>query len=560
MKQYVSEIVNQNYQKWKGHDVVFISSPTGSGKTTFVLNELLEYVASKKMKLLYLVNRTLLKAQIEEKISVDIMHKLRKNKSLSEEDIKDLITVKTYQEIEELCKRKESISWGQGKFRYIVADEAHYFFTDSLFNPSTEISLNWIMDKRSGGDASIIFMSATIGRIKDYIIKKYCLQPFDSEQEGVSLVRGEEEINTQSVYHDYSCSADYSRISLKLLNTVSEIPSLIEGGGKWLIFVDDINKGYEIQRLLKEAEIENKFIQAKVKYSEEVIDEVQGIVKNENFTKQVLIATSVLDNGINIKDFSLRNLIIMADTFEEFMQMLGRKRVLDEEQEMEKFINVYILQRSKEEFKRKQQMLNQKMKFIYEKSHDEETPNILKKILENPQYHENASCLCYTWGEKIVLSHLSVEQCDYLYDFYDSIIKKFDVEGESAFVKEQVQWLGYTGEEQDQYVKKLMETIKEKICRILDTYVDKEMNKEMNLIMREELRENFIKLLKSCSEHESEEVKSLVVELKKASGVGKKNPRTIAEEKFNQIMEILKLKYKMEKPTGSIFKITKKEA
>ena len=59
--EYIAEKIGDNYQEWKNGDVVFISSPTGSGKTTFILKKLLPYLAEKGQRILYLVNRKALK-------------------------------------------------------------------------------------------------------------------------------------------------------------------------------------------------------------------------------------------------------------------------------------------------------------------------------------------------------------------------------------------------------------------------------------------------------------------------------------------------------------------
>lgn len=48
-----------------------------------------------------------------------------------------------------------------------------------------------------------------------------------------------------------------------------------------------------------------------------------------SFSQRVLIATKVLDNGINLKDPSLRHIVIEAYEKTTFLQMLGRKRQID---------------------------------------------------------------------------------------------------------------------------------------------------------------------------------------------------------------------------------------
>lgn len=47
-KVYVTDYVGDEYLQWKDGDTVIISTPTGSGKTTFVISELLQYAVRQK--------------------------------------------------------------------------------------------------------------------------------------------------------------------------------------------------------------------------------------------------------------------------------------------------------------------------------------------------------------------------------------------------------------------------------------------------------------------------------------------------------------------------------
>lgn len=118
-----------------------------------------------------------------------------------------------------------------------------------------------------------------------------------------------------------------------------------------------MERGKEIKSLLdkslqKESETSRKrtvvFIDSDSKNEEEGADIVKYIGNKECFKEDVLIATSVLDNGISIKDYELRNFIIMATTREQFIQMIGRKR----KREDTECLNVYILLRDKKDFER----------------------------------------------------------------------------------------------------------------------------------------------------------------------------------------------------------------
>ena len=86
--------IGNDYREWKGAtgerygDRIFIDAPTGSGKTTFILKTLLPYYTARRKRILYLVNRRILKEQILEKVA-----------SLPHEQVAS-IKVELYQEIE----------------------------------------------------------------------------------------------------------------------------------------------------------------------------------------------------------------------------------------------------------------------------------------------------------------------------------------------------------------------------------------------------------------------------------------------------------------------------
>ena len=99
---YISDIVGDEYQEWikgtnkvnrnPGGNIIFMNAPTGSGKTYFIFNIFLPFCASNGLRILYLVNRRILKDQLEKYL--DDNYNLPRNN----------IKIASYQYIEELLR------------------------------------------------------------------------------------------------------------------------------------------------------------------------------------------------------------------------------------------------------------------------------------------------------------------------------------------------------------------------------------------------------------------------------------------------------------------------
>lgn len=102
------------------------------------------------------------------------------------------------------------------------------------------------------------------------------------------------------------------------------IEILKKTSGKAIVFVDSIKKGQELkEQLAKTCNISASLVQAKGKYKSNTY---QQIVSDETLSCNILISTSVLDNGINIKDEKVTAIVIMKARKTAFIQMLGRLR------------------------------------------------------------------------------------------------------------------------------------------------------------------------------------------------------------------------------------------
>ncbi len=506
----VTDMIGDEYKEWMtvNNVIVFITSPTGSGKTFFILHSLLPYLSEKNQKILYLVNRKILKEQIEEEIIC------------FSPEYSNMICVELYQNIEIRLKNMEMEARYLPNYSYdcVVCDECHYFLADANYNTNTDLSLNYVFDMFAGKPK--IFISATIDNIKSYI----------------EAIEDNMKYSKTAIYHfpflsvnklifcpsklfyypdkDDCQKRDYSYINVNIIEKDEIVDVVLSRNDKWLIFVDNIRFGKQIKQEIKNSleinqssDINKRVVMITSDYEqdEESFAEVDMITNNSKFSAEVIIATSVMDNGITIKDIELRNVLLIADTEIQFIQMLGRKRMDN------KNLNLYIVRQTKGHFviRKKNALRILKIALKYMKPFDEGIKIPLKEIKDLQSYaynfyNHNEAMTCiqqHIWLMNELADHkiqwedvcnlfrvckgifylnlLSYRNIQLKCQYYYKIIKKFEMEGEDAFVKEQLKWLGKTDEEVEELIIESMLSKEEKCRKIVlerfkELFVDEE--------------------------------------------------------------------------------------
>lgn len=405
---YISDIIKDEFKQWTNHKPILISAPTGSGKTTFILNNLLPYVKEQGKYLVYFVNRSALKKQINNQIP---------------DRLKDSIIVETYQHVPNMVINpfddkyliKENRDFlGEnnqklGNADYYVYDEAHFFTADAAFN---ELSVKSML---CNSKAVEIFITATVSdflifdnadkffwsssfldstnRMKltfsnlfnycdcnneirtDILNFRYSMTPWNNmpcmfmkyswyigrvkEMNGVSTNVVQNIHNTEfprhyfnetvahfhgifknikaQKYHTYECEPDYSYIRPRFYDNNKELIDYIASSPseeKWLIFVNSKKNGNKICSELQQRNISSEFISADDKNQRSTVKGrlFDKLLKEEKFDVRVLITTKVLDNGVSIKDPALRHIVICSMDRTSFVQMLGRKRLVSDDE------------------------------------------------------------------------------------------------------------------------------------------------------------------------------------------------------------------------------------
>ena len=622
---FIGETIGDDYKEWQDGSTIFISSQTGSGKTTFILKELLPYAKEQNKRILYLVNRRVLKEQMEnairdlplelskyieiesyQSIEDKFLHGIQqvldeqigyntwvmnciKNKvnvnntdTVNNMNVMNIMNTIRNMDLMGTMNNKDIIDIIFGsylKYDYVVCDEAHYFLMDSNYNTNTILSYKMI--RKLFFNKIRIFISATIDDIQQYI-EEDDKSDFKNSTWWYNYKYGHNDVLRKKEHFNYSQNPIYDYIDVKVIYDLQELEDLIvKGTGKWLVFVDNKEFGSTLRKSISEVskkeeiEVSVSFVTADYMLDDDANTEVNNIVLEKKQSAKVLIATSVLDNGINIKDLELRNIVILADTKTEFLQMLGRKR-----QDGEK-VKVYIYQQSRNHFVKRKRIADRRKQLAkkicndYEKSMwlqikadcDEKGDNskyaqenneiemriikwihkfLLNNLINSQMRYDDIKALFLAIDGTFYLNKLSVSNIDNLSQFYDKIIHQFETDGKDAFVKEQFRWLGKTEEEIEGILKDSKKTYYDK-CR--DKVIE-EFKRKVNIPLSKaeiiQLKNSIQTELKGLVEHVGEEH----VNYQKYIDLVRKNDRPISDKFIDFLREECKIPFTMHVQNG----------
>lgn len=318
-REYISDLIGNDYKNWTNGDRILINSPCGTGKTYFIKNLIVE---RKHTGFLIVSNRTNLKKQYW----------------------KDLRGCKNFTSIcyQTLQKELQKDNDYMKQYAIIVFDELHHLLDSANYDKYTDIIYNEIIN----GDYSkniMIFLSATVGRFKNILKTNF---------------------NNLKVYEQLTI--DYSYIDkvymYKKPNSIIETISNDKTSSKWIIFVSNKDDGEKYKEELRQHGIDCKFIYSDRKQSKETKETMEEIVNNCTFNSKVLIATSILQEGVNLEDKSITNIVM--ETWNEIatIQSFSRVRVKIDNPNR---VNLYIRKRSKNGINAKFRTISKKHELIH---------------------------------------------------------------------------------------------------------------------------------------------------------------------------------------------------
>ena len=439
----ISEAIGADYKKWHHKSPVFIDAPTGSGKTTFVYHKLIPHAISLNRTVLLISNRVALRSQQRRNIKSIVQEHVpgydpeaaTDTANIDQEAYYGPVCVVTYQGLPSLLKNvvKQGYSlleW-YNRLMYVVMDEAHFFYSDAEINEECGVLLQKL--PKLFYNTIRVYMTATSRDILELIYRaeRYANQKHptlsDAENYIRSLISPNDGIGTISRYFRYYYqNADFSSYRLHFFNQssspshlntseledrlqalISNMKPLPTTENKWLIFIDKKDSGQVLKRYFDKKKIATAYIDAQEKQPETTWN---VLLDKECIDKAVLIATSVIDCGININDTCIKNIAIFSTDYTSFIQLLGRKRRSSSNEE----IDLWVWEPPKKHFSGKHYQLGKQVKLASRLLHCHET----KQHHSDTEYYANVAN--DIWKNRQAIN------CDTLF-YIDPITGKFSV-------------------------------------------------------------------------------------------------------------------------------------
>lgn len=435
---YLNEQIGEDYKGWGSDEVVLISTPTGSGKTTFVLQQLWSYARERREHMIFISNRKAITRQVKRKILA--MYDFPEERMEETEDVCefDFLTVISYQKMEEKLLRGRFGCIGSvliSEVRYVVCDEAHYVLSDALFNART----GGLNIKLQFGAATRIYMSATLEAVRDYILKKEGIQAnsMTEPQQYINILKKEKKV------HEFFAPINYKYIRPWFISNLKEIVDAInrewEQGvpDRWLIWVTNKTEGQAIKRSLK---CTSCFLmsESSAGMTNESMETWRSISACECFEQKVLLCTKVLDCGVTLRDSLLKNMVVTATDQVEFIQMLGRKRMSDANEQL----NLFILPRSKAFFMNQLNFQLKPKREIMRAFRKGGESGLLLWMLENDTDFAKQGTILAKPGMRFVINeateYVVQKRIDWVYD----MLAELEADGDNAFLRRQLDWMG----------------------------------------------------------------------------------------------------------------------
>lgn len=369
MSQYLSEDIKQpivHSPPGSPRNIYLLKAPTGSGKTTFFIEELVPEARRRGQAVLLIVNRCVLTDQL---INIYLKELGIPPGAIEfpQSGIYPLgdLVVCSYQYMAQRLQDKDTPNIKIGPFEakeyaFVVCDECHYFIADSVFTTDSAPLVNL---PKVFAQSVRIYASATISPVRNVILEMEQVvdltknSPYWKISPGFRYARNNmiSQIHSNhngllqyaAFFEVTGAEPDYSYLHPRILADGQALwDDVIEQHEahrlhKAVVFVDSKRQGTDCKDKLNQHGISAAFIFSEASSGSYSMDELDKKVleeikaKNRFESVSVLIATSVLDNGTNLIDKDITHLYISGTEYMAAVQQAGRVRMYEEGQTLE---------------------------------------------------------------------------------------------------------------------------------------------------------------------------------------------------------------------------------
>lgn len=362
---FICDVLQNDVDSWNPANPILINTPPGSGKTNLVYKVLLTKVIESGKNLLLVSNRTGLSDQ-EKYAVMDALNDPR-NQLLTPAGVRAQedfgpVRVVTYHRLPALVNDPTLGPW-ICNLGFIVFDEAHFFVADATFNSTCDYLLKLATSRFC--HAIRIYLTGTAEDIMEPLAK--------AEEKNFHHHRFTSPPPTYREFIWYHRPGTYNQYHLSFFKNLDELIPLIKETpvNKWLVFVDSKQRGQKFSDKLGSNTA--VYLDAERKGSKTW----HTIVKDGSLPTQVLVTTSVLDNGLNIMDKAVKNVAIIADNRTELLQMIGRRRLSAGEQ-----INLFLCDLSNETISKRFHQCERWLQY-YQRYDNNKSPKLRSNMAED---------------------------------------------------------------------------------------------------------------------------------------------------------------------------------
>lgn len=434
-QQWVSDGLENDFREWNHHRAVLISAQTGHGKNHFIMESLIPHALKTDQQVFIFSNRVALSTQ-QKKI---LLNKLSIPLTYTDAQLRDFknfgpVTILSYQSAlnfleEYLIKEQRPLGGfpnsgyiGKG---YVIFDEAHFFLSDAVFNSDTQRIFKSLVYGFSY--YTRIYLTATPDNIAPVIASYEQANEkrrYETEYELSARLKGlhlskhtsYSKASSEKALVLYKFPQDYSDYNIKFYSNIEFLYERIghaSKDNKWLLFINSRARQREISARLKES-LKGINEIACFDASKKRDEKVWNSLMEGKLPTNVFLTTRVLDNGVNISDSGLKNIVIEFEDKISFLQMLGRKR-----REVGEKVNIFVLSPSGESVRDHLKSIQDLLSVIQD--HHLNSSNFLQRRWKD--FHQKYRNLFWINDkQELVCNNLAVQELNNLLAFYSDLL------------------------------------------------------------------------------------------------------------------------------------------